>query len=105
MGLVTSMRARQHGFWLVAAVSAHRTRAGVLLLAGRCREPCHCQRFWIAFLMAEGVVSIFYATEHARDFRPAGLDAGERPPDLVLAVISWPACRDGGCGHSACCSV
>ena len=89
MGLVTTMRARHapgFGWSLLSALIG--LVAGVLLLARPVLGTLSLTAVLIAFLMAEGVVSIFYATEHRKSFSAGWswmLASGLL--DLVLAVI------------------
>ena len=89
IGLVTTMRARHapgFGWSLLSALIG--LVAGVLLLARPVLGTLSLTAVLIAFLMAEGVVSIFYATEHRKSFSAGWswmLASGLL--DLVLAVI------------------
>ena len=89
MGLVTTIRARHapgFGWSLLSALIG--LVAGVLLLARPVLGTLSLTAVLIAFLMAEGVVSIFYATEHRKSFSAGWswmLASGLL--DLVLAVI------------------
>ena len=89
MGLVTTIRARHapgFGWSLLSALIG--LVAGVLLLARPVLGTLSLTAVLIAFLMAEGVITIFYATEHRK-----GISAGwgwmlaSGLLDLVLAVI------------------
>jgi uncharacterized membrane protein HdeD (DUF308 family) len=89
MGLVTTIRARHApGFaWsLLSALIG--LVAGGLLLARPVLGTLSLTAVLIAFLMAEGVVSIFYATEHRKGFSAGwGWMLASGLLDLVLAVI------------------
>jgi len=89
MGLVTTMRARHapgFGWSLLSALIG--LVAGVLLLARPVLGTLSLTAVLIAFLMAEGVVSIFYATEHRKSFSAGwGWMLASGLLDLVLAVI------------------
>jgi len=89
MGLVATIRARHApGFaWsLLSALIG--LVAGVLLLARPVPGTLSLTAVLIAFLMAEGVVSIFYATEHRKGFSAGwGWMLASGLLDLVLAVI------------------
>jgi uncharacterized membrane protein HdeD (DUF308 family) len=89
MGLVTTIRARHapgFGWSLLSALIG--LVAGVLLLARPVLGTLSLTAVLIAFLMAEGVVSIFYATEHRKGFSAGwGWMLASGLLDLVLAVI------------------
>ena len=89
MGLVTTIRARHapgFGWSLLSALIG--LVAGVLLLARPVPGTLSLTAVLIAFLMAEGVVSIFYATEHRKGFSAGwGWMLASGLLDLVLAVI------------------
>jgi len=89
MGLATSIRARHApGFaWsLLSALIG--LVAGVLLLARPVLGTLSLTAVLIAFLVAEGVVSVFYATEHRKGFSAGwGWMLASGLLDLVLAVI------------------
>jgi uncharacterized membrane protein HdeD (DUF308 family) len=89
MGLVTTIRARHapgFGWSLLSALIG--LLAGVLLLARPVLGTLSLTAVLIAFLMAEGVVSIFYATEHRKSFSAGwGWMLASGLLDLVLAVI------------------
>jgi len=89
MGLVTTIRARHapgFGWSLLSALIG--LVAGVLLLARPVLGTVSLTAVLIAFLMAEGVVSIFYATEHRKGFSAGwGWMLASGLLDLVLAVI------------------
>jgi uncharacterized membrane protein HdeD (DUF308 family) len=89
MGLVTTIRARHapgFGWSLLSALIG--LLAGVLLLARPVLGTLSLTAVLIAFLMAEGVVSIFYATEHRKGFSAGwGWMLASGLLDLVLAVI------------------
>jgi len=89
MGLVTTLRARHapgFGWSLLSALIG--LVAGVLLLARPVLGTLSLTAVLIAFLMAEGVVSIFYATEHRKGFSAGwGWMLASGLLDLVLAVI------------------
>ncbi len=89
MGLVTTIRARRapgFGWSLLSALIG--LVAGVLLLARPVPGTLSLTAVLIAFLMAEGVVSIFYATEHRKGFSAGwGWMLASGLLDLVLAVI------------------
>ena len=89
VGLVTTMRARHapgFGWSLLSALIG--LVAGVLLLARPVLGTLSLTAVLIAFLMAEGVVSIFYATEHRKSFSAGwGWMLASGLLDLVLAVI------------------
>jgi len=89
MGLVTTIRARHapgFGWSLLSALIG--LVAGVLLLARPALGTLSLTAVLIAFLMAEGVVSIFYATEHRKGFSAGwGWMLASGLLDLVLAVI------------------
>ena len=89
MGLVTSIRARHapgFGWSLLSALIG--LVAGGLLLARPVLGTLSLTAVLIAFLMAEGVVSVFYATEHRKSFSAGwGWMLASGLLDLVLAVI------------------
>jgi uncharacterized membrane protein HdeD (DUF308 family) len=89
MGLVTTLRARHapgFGWSLLSALIG--LVAGVLLLAQPVLGALSLTAVLIAFLVAEGVVSIFYATEHRKGFSAGwGWMLASGLLDLVLAVI------------------
>jgi uncharacterized membrane protein HdeD (DUF308 family) len=89
MGLVTTIRARHapgFGWSLLSALIG--LAAGVLLLARPVLGTLSLTAVLIAFLMAEGVISIFYATEHRKGFSAGwGWMLASGLLDLVLAVI------------------
>ena len=89
MGLVTTIRARHapgFGWSLLSALIG--LVAGGLLLARPVLGTLSLTAVLIAFLMAEGVVSIFYATEHRKSFSAGwGWMLASGLLDLVLAVI------------------
>ena len=89
MGLVTTLRARHapgFGWSLLSALIG--LVAGGLLLARPVLGTLSLTAVLIAFLMAEGVVSIFYATEHRKSFSAGwGWMLASGLLDLVLAVI------------------
>jgi uncharacterized membrane protein HdeD (DUF308 family) len=89
MGLVTTLRARHapgFGWSLLSALIG--LVAGVLLLARPVLGTLSLTAVLIAFLMAEGVVSIFYAIEHRKGFSAGwGWMLASGLLDLVLAVI------------------
>jgi uncharacterized membrane protein HdeD (DUF308 family) len=89
MGLVTTLRARHapgFGWSLLSALIG--LVAGVLLLARPVLGTLSLTAVLIAFLVAEGVVSIFYATEHRKGFSAGwGWMLASGLLDLVLAVI------------------
>jgi uncharacterized membrane protein HdeD (DUF308 family) len=89
MGLVTTIRARHapgFGWSLLSALIG--LVAGVLLLARPVLGTLSLTAVLIAFLVAEGVVSIFYATEHRKSFSAGwGWMLASGLLDLVLAVI------------------
>jgi uncharacterized membrane protein HdeD (DUF308 family) len=89
MGLVTTVRARHapgFGWSLLSALIG--LVAGVLLLARPVLGTLSLTAVLIAFLMAEGVVSIFYAIEHRKGFSAGwGWMLASGLLDLVLAVI------------------
>ena len=89
MGLVATIRARHApGFaWsLLSALIG--LVAGGLLLAQPVQGILSLTVVLIAFLLAEGVVSIFYATEHRKSFSAGwGWMLASGFLDLVLAVI------------------
>jgi uncharacterized membrane protein HdeD (DUF308 family) len=89
MGLVTTIRARHapgFGWSLASALVA--LVAGGLLLAQPVQGTLSLTAVLIAFLIAEGVVSIFYATEHRKGFSAGwGWMLVSGLLDLVLAVI------------------
>lgn len=89
MGLVTTIRARHapgFGWSLLSALIG--LVAGVLLLARPVLGTLSLTAVLIAFLMAEGVVSIFYAIEHRKGFSAGwGWMLASGLLDLVLAVI------------------
>jgi uncharacterized membrane protein HdeD (DUF308 family) len=89
MGLVATIRARHApGFaWsLLSALIG--LVAGGLLLAQPVQGILSLTVVLIAFLIAEGVVSIFYATEHRKGFSAGwGWMLASGLLDLVLAVI------------------
>lgn len=89
MGLIATIRARHApGFaWsLLSALIG--LVAGGLLLAQPVQGILSLTAVLIAFLIAEGVVSIFYATEHRKGFSAGwGWMLASGLLDLVLAVI------------------
>jgi len=89
MGLVTTIRARHapgFGWSLLSALIG--LVAGVLLLARPVLGTLSLTAVLIAFLVAEGVVSVFYATEHRKGFSAGwGWMLASGLLDLVLAVI------------------
>jgi uncharacterized membrane protein HdeD (DUF308 family) len=89
MGLVTTLRARHapgFGWSLLSALIG--LVAGALLLAEPVLGTLSLTAVLIAFLVAEGVVSIFYATEHRKGFSAGwGWMLASGLLDLVLAVI------------------
>ena len=89
VGLVTTIRARHapgFGWSLLSALIG--LVAGVLLLARPVLGTLSLTAVLIAFLMAEGVVSILYATEHRKRFSAGwGWMLASGLLDLVLAVI------------------
>jgi uncharacterized membrane protein HdeD (DUF308 family) len=89
MGLVTTIRARHapgFGWSLLSALIG--LVAGGLLLARPVLGTLSLTAVLIAFLMAEGIVSIFYATEHRKGFSAGwGWMLASGLLDLVLAVI------------------
>jgi uncharacterized membrane protein HdeD (DUF308 family) len=89
MGLVTTLRARHapgFGWSLLSALIG--LVAGVLLLARPVLGTLSLTAVLIAFLLAEGVVSIFYAIEHRKGFSAGwGWMLASGLLDLVLAVI------------------
>jgi len=89
MGLVTTIRARDApGFGWSLASALVGLVAGGLLLAQPVQGTLSLTAVLIAFLIAEGVVSIFYATEHRKGFSAGwGWMLVSGLLDLVLAVI------------------
>jgi uncharacterized membrane protein HdeD (DUF308 family) len=89
MGLVTTIRARRApGFGWSLASALVGLVAGGLLLAQPVQGTVSLTAVLIAFLIAEGVVSIFYATEHRKGFSAGwGWMLVSGLLDLVLAVI------------------
>src|SRR5256886_8724246 len=89
MGLATTIRARHApGFGWSLASALVGLVAGGLLLAQPVQGTVSLTAVLIAFLVAEGVVSIFYATEHRKGFSPGwGWMLVSGLLDLVLAVI------------------
>ena len=89
MGLATTIRARHApGFGWSLASALVGLVAGGLLLAQPVQGTLSLTAVLIAFLIAEGVVSIFYATEHRKGFSAGwGWMLVSGLLDLVLAVI------------------
>ena len=89
MGLVATIRARHAPGFAWSLLSAFiGLVAGGLLLAQPVQGILSLTAVLIAFLIAEGVVSIFYATEHRKGFSAGwGWMLASGFLDLVLAVI------------------
>jgi uncharacterized membrane protein HdeD (DUF308 family) len=89
MGLVATIRARHApGFGWSLASALIGLVAGGLLLAQPVEGTLSLTAVLIAFLIAEGIVSIFYATEHRKGFSAGwGWMLASGLLDLVLAVI------------------
>jgi len=89
IGLVTTLRARHApGFWWSLFSAVLGIVAGALLLLWPVQGTLSLTAVLIAFLFAEGIASIFYATEHRKGFSPGwGWMLASGFLDLVLAVL------------------